>query len=320
MRPVSSPIGSQVLSGQSDAQTWVHEVTARDELQNLVQDWQDLADTAIEPNFFFEPWNLLPALDAFAGDGEQIFAFVFHRDTARRHKLIGFVPFETKASIRGLPARTLSAWTHPHCLLSTPLLHKDHAHSAWRALMTWAQRRRSRPSLLEFPLLLAQGRSYQVLVDVAHSDNILTYALEEYTRACLEPAPGGGQTYIRSALSSGRLKELKRQRRRLHEIGGFNVRRLDRDDGVSSWIDHFLTLEGTGWKTGTKTALLCNRQDSAYFRRLCEAAFVNNRLHMIGFFQYDKPIALKCSFLTADGGFALKIAYDESFEIGRAHV
>ena len=49
--------------------------------------WQDLADHAVEPNPFYEPWMFLPALEAWPSPLKHIFV----EDGA---SLVGFFPLE----------------------------------------------------------------------------------------------------------------------------------------------------------------------------------------------------------------------------------
>ena len=67
----------------------------RESLAAIVAPWGDLAAHAIEPNPFYEPWILLPALQA-QGEGEQ-FRCVSIWDEGR---LIGLVPSRPRAAPR----------------------------------------------------------------------------------------------------------------------------------------------------------------------------------------------------------------------------
>src|SRR3954466_9403070 len=61
--PARAP--EELARRQEDAHLWVESCTDRRELEALAGDWQALADVAAEPNPFYEPWMLLPALDHF---------------------------------------------------------------------------------------------------------------------------------------------------------------------------------------------------------------------------------------------------------------
>ena len=49
-----------------------------------------------------------------------------------------------------------------------------------------------------------------------------------------------------------------------------------------------------------------------YFRAMTRGAFRRGQLLMLGLFLDGKPIAMKCNFVSGQGSFAYKIAFDES--------
>src|SRR5262249_17823157 len=52
-------------------------------LEKHIAAWEELAAAAIEPNVFYEPWMLMPALRAYGGAGRLFFALVQAPDPAR---------------------------------------------------------------------------------------------------------------------------------------------------------------------------------------------------------------------------------------------
>ena len=60
--------------------------------------WNDLAAAALEPNVFYEPWMMLPAIDSFAR-GEAIRYVLLYADQADAAPLLcGLFPLERVAS------------------------------------------------------------------------------------------------------------------------------------------------------------------------------------------------------------------------------
>ena len=117
----------------------------RESLAAIVSPWEELAAHAIEPNPFYEPWILLPALRAQGEGGE----FVSIWDQGR---LIGLFPFERRRRFKGLPVATLTSWRHSAYLLCTPLVRADAALECLRALLRWTD-----ASALELRYLPADG-------------------------------------------------------------------------------------------------------------------------------------------------------------------
>src|SRR6266498_4637077 len=89
-------------------------------LEKHIAAWEELAAAAVEPNVFYEPWMLMPALRAYGGAGRLLFALVQTPDPARPlgpPLLCGFFPLELKdhydSISKRLPLKTLCLWRKP---------------------------------------------------------------------------------------------------------------------------------------------------------------------------------------------------------------
>lgn len=101
-------------------------------------EWASLAARAIEPNPFFEPAYLLPALHRLPR-ARQPLLLVVRKRVAGRMRLIGLLPVAPVGSRFSLaPVR---AWRPPLASLGAPLLDHDHAQDALRGLLTYASAR-----------------------------------------------------------------------------------------------------------------------------------------------------------------------------------
>ena len=72
-------------------------------LHDVVPLWEDLARHALEPNVFYEPWMLLPALRAFGAGEDLSFVLVLERDAAAPAgpaRLLGLFPLERRRHYR----------------------------------------------------------------------------------------------------------------------------------------------------------------------------------------------------------------------------
>lgn len=306
------------LSSSRNANMGVRVVVLNEgkQLEALVVQWKALAENALEPNVFLEPYQLLPALRAFGGERERIFLCVFDIGSTQsdRERLIGFLALEKRKDFRGLPARILRTWSHPYHCLSTPLIHKRFAREVWCAILDWARSSAQRSPLLEFPTLLAEGPSYEALIDVLIGERAQTYSVDRYTRAMLI-AHGEASTHPQiDSLSASQRSQLRRKMKHLRGQGHVEFKVLQADDDAESWVNDFLELEGNGWKGREGTAMLCQNAHADYFRIICREAFAAGRLHMPVLLLDGHPIAMKCNFFSSNGAFWLKVAYDEKFK------
>lgn len=271
-------------------------------LASLVPAWDDLAANAIEPNPAYESWMLLPALEAFAaGQDVRIIA------AWRGSELAGLFPLRFGRRCKGL-LRTLSSWTHPHCVLCVPLVRASLAHEVLRSVFEWAK---GEASLLELPYLAAEGAFHQVLVDVLYETPRTAATIEAYTRPLLRRARDA-QTYIATCTPSEERRELRRQEKRLATAGKVEHRVLRTREELPRWIDEFLALEASGWKGRRGTAFASSEHHRRFAQSVFAGAFERGRLMMVGIDLDGRPIARFCALAAGEGAIAFKTAFDES--------
>jgi CelD/BcsL family acetyltransferase involved in cellulose biosynthesis len=301
--------------GSGGVRYFVELAAARD-LPSHALAWEALADAALEPNCFYEPCMLLPAIERFAEPDTLIFALVYRGANAgaAATELCGFFPLERRTKLHGLPVRLLGLWKHLHCFLCTPLVHRQHAAPALKAFLEWAGRDRQGATLVDFDCVHGEGPFAQVLIDVVNELRCLTFPVAAFNRALLVRG-ADSDTYLRgSGLSASHRRELQRLKRRLGEQGRLETRVLQPGEDATPWIEQFLQLEASGWKGLEQTALAKSRAPQEYFTAVARAAHARGKLMMLGLFLDDRPIALKCNFTAGPGAFAFKIAYDETYE------
>lgn len=287
---------------------WV-EVAAAHAISKHIDDWQNLASHAAEPNPFYEPWMLLPALEQFGRDDDHAWVFVYRRLPNDTSELVGFFPWTRVRRYKSLPVRVLRMWKHLHCFLCTPLVREGHIRECLNALFSWAEKN---TTLLDFAFAAADGPFQRHLLDLVNEREAIAFQDEAFHRALLDTT-GVAEDYLRSILSSSHRSELRRQRKKLGEQGRLESRRLEGAGDIDLWIDQFLTLEASGWKGEEQTAFLADERQKRYFHDIVQAAFDRGQLMMLGLFLDDKPIALKCNFLSGAGSFSAKIAFDENY-------
>jgi CelD/BcsL family acetyltransferase involved in cellulose biosynthesis len=307
-KPKAAPAPSSPLKDW-----WIEVAPDRSALEKHLSAWEHLAKEAVEPNAFYEPWMFLPALDTFASKTSLCHVLVYRHDPRPKQppQLCGFFPLERRARFKGLPIRTLRLWDHPYSMLCTPLVHRDWARETLTTFFDGIAAA-ERPSLLDWSKIHGDGPFQQALLDVLNERRMLSFVDEVYTRALLRRG-ADAESYGAAAMNHQSRKEWRRQRRRLGEQGKLESRVLQTEENVEVWIDQFLDLEASGWKGQEKTALAMSDADRAYFRTIARNAHARHQLQMLGIYFNDRPIALKCNFLTQAGGFAFKIAFDEAY-------
>ena len=289
-------------------------VEKEEELRDHAAAWQDLADHAMESNAFYEPWMLMPAVKTL-GQGKFLrFIFIYEKnphDPAGVARLRGFFPVELLSRFRGLPIRAVRLWQHLHCFLCTPLVRAERARETLGALLEWAAKG-PRAAVVDFSLVTGEGPFHRLLIEHTDETGSLARVTSSTTRALLKRCEDL-EIYLRHALCGGILKEYRRQRRRLGEMGRLEFSSVVQADRVDDWTLEFMRLEASGWKAREGTALQTNADQRAYVQEVARSGFARGQALLHGIYLDGRPVAKLISFRAGAGIFAFKIAYDETF-------
>jgi CelD/BcsL family acetyltransferase involved in cellulose biosynthesis len=270
-------------------------------LAAIVPAWETLAANACEANPFYEPWFLLPALQA-RGDRELCAVLLWNGG-----QLAGLFALEREPRFKSLPLAALASWRHSSHLLCTPLVRADCAAEALQALLAW---RGGDASVIEFRYLPARG-AFATALAAALRRVRAAFATTQFSRPLLRKAPSA-EAYL-AHFSPGLRKELRRKDRRLRERAGYCeiVRGPGEDFGAE--IERFMALEASGWKGHAGGAFACSASNLRFGREVLGEAARRGRLHMVGIDCDGRAIARRFTLLAGEGAFAFRTAYDESY-------
>jgi CelD/BcsL family acetyltransferase involved in cellulose biosynthesis len=282
--------------------------------------WNDLAAHAIEANAFYEPWLLLPAIDAY-GEGLRLqFVLVYLANPRKPDgppQLCGFFPLERVARYRGHALPHLRLWQHRHCVLGTPLLRAGQAQEALAAFLGWLSSEPGGAVAMEWGRVSGDGLFHKALELALDHARLPRFLAQRHTRGVLRRRDSA-EAYIETALpKKDSRRELRRLERRLGEIGKLSYEECRLPEDMERWIDEFVALEGSGWKGRLGSALGSTEANRRFFLRAAREGARQGRLQMLGLRVDGRPVALKCNFLAAAGtqrvGFTFKIGYDEAY-------
>jgi hypothetical protein len=288
-----------------------------DALAAMAPAWQALADAALEPNPFYEPWMLLPAIRAYGSGRDLRFVCVQGPDPSDPSAppvLCGLFPLERRSRYAGLgmtlPLASLSLWRYPFSYVLTPLLRADLAAETLAAFFAWLAAGSHGCRLMEFYLIAGDGGFWQRLLDHCDRHERAYYVSWTFLRPLFQPGRDV-ESDARSGMQPGRWRELGRHERRLADAGPLEYAALGPGDDVDAWIEEFLRVEAISWKGRGGRALSDDEVGREYFRTVARAAFARGQLMMLALRLNGRAIAHKCNFLAGPGSFAIKIAFDE---------
>lgn len=284
-----------------------------EDLAGHVAAWDDLAAAAIEPNVFYEPWFLLPALEHLEPIPEQRFVLVYGAGGKDgREVLCGFFPLQACRTETAVALPAMGLLRHPFCYLRTPLLRAGCAREALHAFLEWALHLRPRVRLFELGDIAGDGPFRQLLTDELYQRGTLTYHIGAHTRALFRPS-ADVETYLQAAMSSRHRRDFGRKERRLADHGPIRYEASHPDMDAEAFAETFLKLEAAGWKGRRGTALCSDGGSREMFRAIVRGAAARRRLLTLTLWVGDRAAAQRVSFLAGTGAVAFKIAYDESF-------
>ena len=286
-------------------------VVVRDpvELRDHLPAWEDLSAHAIEANPFYEPFMLLPALDAFGKNSVLQFVFIY---AVRRERvvLVGFLPMERSSQYKGLPLAHLRLWMHRHCYLCTPLIRRGQTRRCLSGYLDWLATDDT-GVVVEWRNVNADGAFLTAFTEVL-ADTRREYVPYDFERALLRPRRDS-DSLLKETHSRKARHELRRLERRLAEKGELEYRELQDRDDATQWIDAFLDLESRGWKGKQGSALACRASDRHFFVQWTSEAARRGRLMMLALAVGGRTVAMKCNVLAGAGSYAFKITYDEDY-------
>ena len=297
---------ADLLVGRQDGLHVLSHADARE--PEFMARWRALADLSSEPNPFFEPWFLLPSLDAFAPRSSEVALLAFYRDGT----LAGVMPVGKSRDYYGYPVPHAATWLHANAFYGAPLVALGCEEGFWTALFEHFDAHPGLALFLHLPHLDAAGPLNAALDLVLSRSGRPTATVARHERAMLA-SDASPEDYLATTLSKKHCKELQRQRRRLSEQGDLRLERRTGTYALDEWIAEFLALEAAGWKGAAGSALACHTATSAFCADTLRGAAHAGRLERLALRLDGKPIAMLTSFVCPPGSFGFKTAFDESF-------
>jgi len=273
----------------------------------FVAAWERLVAKASEPNPFFEPSLLLPALRQWGREQRVVTKAWFVQG-----KLAGLLPVIRQADYYGHRVTHAAGWLHPNAFCGVPLILAGYEQGFWRALLAHLDRTPRKALFLHLPKLPADGPAHAALLQVLRANGRAHYVTLEERRALLTGA-ASPEAYLAQAMSTKKRKELRRQHNRLAEEGALTFERRECIEGLATWIAEFLALEAAGWKGAEGSSLASAPDTQAFFEQALTSAAAAGRLERLALRLDGRAIAMLANLVTPPGIYSFKTAYDETY-------
>jgi len=274
--------------------------------QRLAQ-WQALTLSADQPNPFAESWFTLPSLTAF--DPQGLVRVLWLEVDGQ---LAGLLPVRPCSSYYGYPLPHLRNWVHDNAFCGQPLVAPGMTALFWREVLGWCDSHAGPSLFLHLTQMPLDGEIHHALKQHLADDRRPAATVQLAERAMLA-AETDAATYLDQSLTGKKRKELRRQQRRLEELGVVAFTRTADPAQVDGWAADFLALEERGWKGTAGSALAREPAKRAWFTAMLAAAAQAGRLECLSLTLAGRPIAMLANFITPPGCYSFKTAFDEDY-------
>ena len=271
---------------------------AAEALDALAAEWDALAASASEPNAFSEHWFVAASLATLGRD-----CAVRLIEVRRGARLIGLLPVSIEKGYARLPVVHVENWLHRQSFLGTPLVAAGEEKAFWEAAVAALDAADWAPGLLHL-----RGLNLGGPVQRALSGAVVHREVRAFLESELSP-----EAYYERAVRQKKRKEIRRLRNRLAELGAIETHILDDASALTRWCDTYLALEKAGWKGRGGSALACDGETEAFFRRAVRGAWDAGRLQFRRLDVGGRTIAMLVNFLTPPGSFSFKTVFDEDY-------
>jgi CelD/BcsL family acetyltransferase involved in cellulose biosynthesis len=263
--------------------------------------WSDLIGRSLEPNGFLEPAFAMAAAQHFLPGERPLLMRVECLDEPGR--TLALFAWDHKRGVFGSFARI---WCPALVALGTPLIDSMRSAEILDAVRAWFRREHPEVLGLLFTAVPTRGPFVSLLEESAAIYNLCLRRFDSHKRAMLRS--GSAHSIFEQG---GRLKELRRQRRRLTDRGDLTYRSAVTRSQVREAVEYFLALESAGWKGRAGTALLCDPATATFTRTMTRELASEGNCRVDSLELDGKPIAMGIVLNSRDQSWLWKIAYDE---------
>lgn len=276
----------------------------------LVEELDYLGARTIEPNIFFNPRFLAPAMPRL--EGREVRLAVIRDGDEYRSRLRLLMPFSIERPNVPLGTPVLRTWSNPFGPVGTPLLDHDDPLGVLEDLFAMLARPHLRmPKVLVLPDMRLEGPMARALQSTAEALQLTLIATDEVERPVLD-SKLEGEAYLKASLRPHHIREFRRLRRRLEELGAVSHEVARTPDEVRPAMENFLALEAAGWKGRKGTAMTVDRYQAAFAREAVHRLSERDMCRIHALKLDGRTIASLVVFVEQGVAYTWKTAYDES--------
>lgn len=218
--------------------------------------------------------------------------------------LRGLMPFIAGPALPGM-ARRINALRHALIADTTPLIENEAAAGA----LLDALGQRFGKGTLALDAMRTESPAGQMLLHAIAARALPSASLARWERACIRAGGIEAAAYLAQRVKGKRLRELRREERRLADLGEVTFESLTDAEGVKRGVALFLALEAASWKGARGTALGL-RADMRAFAQAAFRADARPAARVDVLSAGDQPVSVAIHLVDGDSACAFKCSYD----------
>ncbi len=277
---------------------------------DLVEELDHLCNRSIEPNVFFNPRFLAPAMPRL--EDREVRLAVIRDGDDHRSRLRLLMPFSVERPAVPLGVPIMRTWSSAFGPVGTPLVDRDDPLGVMEDFFAMLARPHLKlPRVLALPQVRLDGPFAALLRSFTATAGLPLAITDAVERPVLQSALDG-PAYLRQALRAHHFREFRRLKRRLAEQGRLEYHIARQADEVRLGLEAFLTLEASGWKGREGTAMAIDRYRAAFAREAMHRLSEHDMCRVHTLTLDGRVIACVVVFIEAGIAYTWKTAYDES--------
>jgi len=278
---------------------------------DLVEELEYLTARTIEPNVFFNPRFLAPAMPRL--EDREVRLAVIRDGNEVKSRLRLLVPFSIERPPVPFSIPVMRTWSSPFGPLGTPLLDRDDPAGVVEDFFAMLARPHLKlPKVFVLPDMRLDGPVASLFGAVAESRGLTLITTGGAERPFLE-SDLDGEAYLKQSLKPHHLREFRRLKRRLGEAGKVEHIVARTADEIRLAMEAFLTLEASGWKGRERTAMAIDRYRAAFAREALHRLSEQDLCRIHSLTLDGRPIACLIVLVEAGIAYTWKTAYNEAY-------
>ena len=302
--PDAAPEISRLSSG--DRRFLVHSAESR---FDIIDEIDRVTDFALEPNIFFSPRFLVPAMARL--DERQVRLMVLQDGPRETPQTRFLLPFSVEKPGFAVGPDVIRGWSNPFGPCGIPLVERRETTRILEDLVaTLGDAEVNLPKVMVLPDVWTDSPAISLLRGIAIGRGLPVHTAEAVQRPFLQ-SDLDSVDYLSTTISGSSRRNFGRLRRLMEELGKFeyDIARSPRE--VRTAMEEFLLLENAGWKGRQRTSLASERLRAAFAREAVNSLAERDLCRIHSFKIDDRVVASLIVFVQSGHAWTWKTTYDE---------